>query len=136
MAQTIGDYKKNHKAAAEARTAGNALGQGWGLLNDRAMNAVMETVNNSKFRGMVHPCGKIHDACYYVLDNNAELVSWFNNLVCKEAQWQDHPDIYHPEVGISGNLDIFYPTWADPITLPDNINQVELVNLMNTKVKK
>ena len=136
LAQTIGDYKKNHKAAAEARTAGNALGQGWGLLNDRAMNTVMETVNNSKFRGMVHPCGKIHDACYYVLDNNAELVSWFNNLVCKEAQWQDNPDIYHPEVGISGNLDIFYPTWADPITLPDNINQVELVNLMNTKVKK
>lgn len=52
--------KLSNEAAAEARTAGNALGQGWGLLNDRAMNAVLKRVRESKFNGMVQPCAKIH----------------------------------------------------------------------------
>ena len=31
-------------------------------------------------------------------------------------------------------MDIFYPTWADQISLPDKINPVELIKLMNDKV--
>lgn len=52
----------------------------------------------------------------------------------EEAKWQDHPVIEHPEVGLSANMDIFYPTWADQISLPDKINSLELIKLMNSKV--
>ncbi len=56
--------KLTNLQAQEARTAGNALGQSWGLLNDRAMLAVLEKVKASKFRNDILPASKIHDCCY------------------------------------------------------------------------
>lgn len=124
--------KLSKEASAESRTAGNALGQSWGLLNDRAMNAVMHTVDNSKWAGMVQPCGKVHDSCYYLIKNNVELIAWFNKLVVKESLWQNHPEIYHPQVGLGGQLDIFYPNWATPVTLPTDISEDGLVTLIKS----
>lgn len=135
LKSSIAGKKLSSEAAAEGRTAGNALGQGWGLLNDRAMNAVMHAVDNSKWAGMVQPCAKIHDACYYLIKNNAELLVWFNELVVRESLWQDHPDIYHPDVGLGGQLDIFYPNWATPLTLPTKLNQEELIELVRNHIE-
>ena len=132
--QTKGDYTKNTKASAEARTAGNALGQGWGLLNDRAMNAVLRRAKEAGYQYDILPVAKIHDATYYLVRNKAHIVAWLNNTIVEEAKWQNHPVIEHPEVGLSANMDIFYPTWADPIGLPDKINSLELIKLMNSKV--
>lgn len=136
LGASLPNTKLSSEAAAEARTAGNALGQGWGLLNDRAMNAVMNQVDNSKWRGMVQPCAKIHDCCYYLVRNNAELLTWFNELVVKESLWQDHPEIYHPEVGLGGQLDVFYPNWATPLTLPEECSQEEVVSLVQEHIGK
>ena len=66
--------------------------------------------------------------------NKAHIVAWLNNVIVEEAKWQNHPVIEHPEVGLSANMDIFYPTWADPNGLPDKINSLELIKLMNSKV--
>lgn len=100
------------------------------------MNAVMNQVDNSKWAGMVQPCAKIHDATYYIIKNNAELITWFNDLVVKESLWQDHPDIYHPEVGLGGQLDIFYPNWATPLNLPTQLNQNELISLVKSHLEE
>lgn len=52
--------KTPNEAKAEGRTAGNALGQGWGLLNNRAANEFMERVWNSPYAEFIRPCAHIH----------------------------------------------------------------------------
>lgn len=115
---------------AEGRTAGNALGQSWGLLNSRAMNVVMQRVRANGYELDILPVAAIHDCNYYLIRNNASLISWFNSVVREEAEWNDHPDIYHDEVGLGGDLDIFYPSWATPLTLPADVTQESLVQLV------
>ena len=60
LSKTKGNYEKDSKASAEARTAGNALGQGWGLLNDRAMNAVLSRAKEAGYQYDILPVCKIH----------------------------------------------------------------------------
>lgn len=117
------------EAQAEGRTAGNALGQSWGLLNNRAGIELQERTFNSSYRFDVRPCAHIHDAQYFIVKDDALTVHWLNENIVECMQWQDHPDIAHPEVGLGGELDLFYPSWADPITLPNNISIRELIAL-------
>lgn len=117
-------------ASAEARTAGNALGQGWGVLNDRAMNEVIEEVDKLGLTEDILPVGKIHDACYYKVRNDIDTILTLNKLTTKAACWQDHPVIAHPDVHLSGQLDLFYPDWASPITLPEDCTEEQLLNLV------
>lgn len=77
----------------------------------------------------------IKDACYYMIRNDADLIVWFNKIVTEEAKWQDHPVIAHPEVGLAGELDLFFPNWATPLTLPEDLNQEELINLCINHIK-
>ena len=110
-------------AAAEGRTAGNALGQGWGMLNSRAMNKVMEQVDAMGLTQDILPVAMIHDATYYLVRNDVKVIETINRLAVEQAYWNDHPDIYHPEVGLGGQLDLFYPSWATPITLPEECDE-------------
>ena len=114
-------------AAAEGRTAGNALGQGWGMLNSRAMNKVMEQVDNLGLSEDILPVAMIHDATYYLVRNDIKTIETLNRLAVEQAYWNDHPDIYHPEVGLGGQLDLFYPSWATPITLPEQCDEQTLI---------
>ena len=52
--------KLTNLQAAESRTAGNALGQGWGLLNNRAMNAVLKRVDEAGLAESIYPIAAIH----------------------------------------------------------------------------
>lgn len=113
---------------AEARTAGNALGQGWGMLNDRAMNEVLNQVDKLGLNNDILPVNKIHDCCYYLVRNDIQTISTLNTLCTNAAKWQNHPDIEHPDVGLSGQLDLFYPDWSNPITLPEQCNEECLLN--------
>lgn len=115
---------------AEARTAGNALGQGWGMLNDRAMNEVLNQIDLMGLSEAVLPVNKIHDCCYYLVKNDITIINILNTLCVKAASWQAHEDIYHPEVGLSGQLDLFYPDWSHPITLPEECNEEQLITLV------
>lgn len=114
-------------AAAEGRTAGNALGQGWGMLNSRAMNKVMEQVDKLGLSEDILPVAMIHDATYYLVRNDVKTIETLNRLAVEQAYWNDHPDIYHPEVGLGGQLDLFYPSWATPITLPEQCDEQTLI---------
>ena len=79
----------------------------------------------------IYPIVTVHDACYYMVKNDVDSILYLNKLTTKEARWQDHPDIYHPEVGLGGQLDIFHPDWSNPITLPENCDEPTLINLAN-----
>lgn len=130
LANTVYSDKMSNLASAEARTAGNALGQGWGVLNDRAMNEVINNIDSLGLTENILPLAKIHDACYYLVRNDIDIILKLNELTTKAAKWQDHPVIAHDEVHLSGQLDLFYPDWAHPITLPEECNEEQLINLV------
>ena len=115
---------------AEGRTAGNALGQGWGILNSRAMNKVMNQVDKLGLSEYILPVAMIHDATYYVVKNDIYIIETINRLTVEQAYWQNHPDIYHSKVTLGGQLDLFYPDWSSPITLPEKCDEECLINIV------
>ena len=110
-------------AAAEGRTAGNALGQSWGLLNDRALNEVITKVDELGLTTSILPVGKVHDCGYYLVKNDIALIEILNKLCVQAAKWQEHPVIADDDVHLSGQLDLFHPSWATPITLPEECDE-------------
>lgn len=118
-----------YEAAAEGRTAGNALGQSYGLLNNRAANAFMQKVWASPYRYDILPVALIHDAIYLLIRGRADVVEWANKHLPHEMSWQELPEIQHPTVKINAALDLFWPDWAHPITLPFEATQDQLKEL-------
>lgn len=130
-----GNSKTPHEAEAEGRTAGNALGQSWCLLNSRAWSEFMKVVRDSEYRLDIRPCAQIHDAGYALVRDNVEIVSYVNEHLVKAVQWQDHPDIYHDEVKLGGELSIFYPTWCQELVIPNGANQDEISSLVSSYIQ-
>lgn len=122
----LGQRNTPYEAAAEGRTAGNAIGQSWGLLNSRAANEFMEKVWDSEYRLDILPVNQIHDASYYLVRNDVHVVKFVNDNLVKAMQWQDHPAIAHPTVKLGGELSIFFPTWADEIVIPNGATEDEI----------
>lgn len=136
LAQVIrGNKKTPTEAEAEGRTAGNALGQSWCLLNTRAGSEFMGKTRKSKHKYQVRPCAQIHDASYYVIPDDLDVLMYVNKHLVKAVQWQDHPDIYHPDVGLGGEVSIFYPTWAKEIEIPNGATQEEILSIVSEKTK-
>ena len=115
-----------YEAAAEGRTAGNAMGQSYGLLNNRAAVDFMKKVWASPYRLDIKPIALIHDAIYLLVRDDVFVVEWANRELIKSMQWQELPEIQHPTVKLGAALDIFWPSWANPITLPNNATQEEI----------
>ena len=121
-----GTSKTPYEAEAEGRTAGNALGQSWCLLNSRASAEFMGKVRKSKFRLNIRPCAHIHDAQYMLVKDDIDSVMFANEHLVNAVKWQDHPDIIHDEVFLGGELSIFWPTWKDEIVIPNEATQEEV----------
>ena len=127
LAQVLrGTCKTPYEAEAEGRTAGNALGQSWCLLNNRAGSEFMRKVRTSEFRLDIRPCIHIHDAQYFMIRDNMDTLQYTNKHLVEAVNWQDHPDIAHPEVGLGGELSLFYPTWANEIEIPNHATPNEV----------
>ena len=122
-----------YEASAEGRTAGNALGQSYGLLNNRAAVDFMRKVWASKYRYDIKPVALIHDAIYILIRNDVEVVEFANRELIKSMQWQELPEIQHPTVKLGAALDIFYPDWAHAITLPNKADQKIIMELCSKK---
>lgn len=118
-----------YEAKAESRTAGNALGQSYGLLNNRAGIEMRKRVLASPYKYDILPISHIHDAQYFLVREDAEIMAWFNKNLVECMQWQDLPEIQHPTVKIGGEVDVFYPSWAEATTLPINATAKDIVNL-------
>jgi DNA polymerase-1 len=132
----LGNRSTPWEAAAEGRTAGNAIGQSYGLLNNRAGIAFMERVYASKYRYDIHPVAWIHDAGYYILKQDLGCLKFANDGIVGEMSWQELPEIQHPEVKLGADLDLFYPSWAKPVTLPNFASEAELKAVCNAHVEK
>lgn len=127
----FGSGRMPYEAAAEGRTAGNALGQSYGLLNNRSAMDFMRKVWASKYRLDIKPVALIHDASYFVIKDDVEVVEWANNELIKSMQWQELPELQHPTVKLGAALDIFWPSWAKATTLPNGSSQESIINICN-----
>ena len=121
--------KMPREAAAEGRTAGNALGQSYGLLNNRAAVDFWTKVWASPYRYDILPCALIHDAIYALIKAEPEIMEWANRELIKSMQWQELPEIQHPQVKLGAALDIFWPNWSNAVTLPNNATAAEIVDI-------
>lgn len=133
----FGSGRMPYEASAEGRTAGNALGQSYGLLNNRAANAFMEKVRASKYRLDIKIVALIHDAIYILIRDDVAVVEWVNHELITAMQWQDLPEIAHPTVKLGAALDIFWPNWGTATTIPNGADQATILALcQETKLKK
>lgn len=122
----FGSSKMPYEAAAEGRTAGNALGQSYGLLNNRAAVDFMKKVWVSKHRHDIKPVGMIHDSIYLLIKDDAETMEWANRELIVSMKWQELPEIQHTVVKLSANLDVFWPDWSNAITLQNGATAEEI----------
>lgn len=131
-----GNSRTPREAEAEGRTAGNALGQSWCLLNSRAGSEFMGEVRKSVHRLSIRPSAQIHDAGYFIIRDDIDAIQFANDKLVKAVQWQEHPDIVHPLVKLSGKLGIFYPSWVSEITLPNGASAEEIQHAVQAHLDK
>jgi len=130
LKQTILNVGKTPKeAAAEGRTAGNAMGQSYCMLNNRAASEFMGKVRKSKHRLDIKPCAHIHDAQYYLVrdEGSMEPLMYMNEHLPKAVAWQDDPEIYHDQVKLSGSVEIYWPNWNHGFDIPNSCSETEII---------
>jgi len=126
----LGNSKTPNEAQAEARTAGNALGQSWCLLNTRASVEFMTRVRTSQYAKDIRPIAHIHDAQYYDIPDDIDVLTYVNRFLVDAVKWQKDPKIYHPQVGIEGELAVFHPSWAYPIPIPNDATRDQIFDIV------
>jgi DNA polymerase-1 len=137
IARVVDPYKSGvpYEIKKEIKTAGNALGQSYGLLNSHAANQFMQRVwAHSIYRTCVLPAAQIHDSQYYMVKNNLDLLKWVNDNLIDCMSWNQLPEIYHPQVGLGAELEIFFPSWADPIGIPNNASVTDIHDLLKRSI--
>lgn len=125
-----------YETEAEGRTAGNALGQSYGQLTNRALREFMKKVRVSPYRNLIKPVAMIHDAIYLMIADRLDVVTWVNKELVKAMQWQELPEIQHDTVKIGAGLEIFYPTWANAIEIPNDTKSEEIYRLCREAVSE
>lgn len=119
LVQTIRGTKRTpYEAEAEGRSAGNALGQSWCLLTNRASAEFMGKVRASEYRLDIKPVAFVHDANYHLVRDDVRVVMFINEHLREANRWQEHPDITHDKVKLDGAVSLFYPDWSNEIELP------------------
>lgn len=136
LAQVIrGTSKTPYEAEAEGRTAGNALGQSYCLLNERAGVEFMGKVRKSQYRLDVRPCAHIHDAQYCLVRESVPAILYVNQHLVEAVKWQELPEIAHNEVHLGGNLSIFWPDWAHEVEIPNGVGESGLFEALSKKLE-
>lgn len=130
----LGKSYTPYEAQKEARTAGNALGQSYCMLNNRAAIEFMDRVDKSPYRLDIKMICLIHDAIYLIVRDDLDVVHWVNTNLPDCMSWQNLPDIQHPTVKLSGSLDIFYPSWANPIGIPKGATKEEIQTICRNAI--
>lgn len=114
----------------ERKSAGNALGQSYGLLTSRAGLAFMEKVwANPDLCNKIFPISFIHDFLGFIWIDEPEVTEFVNRELTTEMKWQELEDIKHPTVGLSGDLELFYPTWNEPHKLENDATLADVIEL-------
>jgi DNA polymerase-1 len=132
----LGTSKTPHEAASEGRTAGNALGQSWCMLNSRALSEFMEITRMGEYRMDIKPCASIHDANYFLIRDNMEVLRYTNTHLAKAVSWQEDPLIQNEHISMSGELDVYYPNWNHGMTIPNNATEPDIKVLTKKHMEK
>lgn len=137
LGQTIlNSFKTPYEAKAEARTVGNAMGQSYGMLNNRAGIEVQEKTLASPYALDIWPCCHIHDAQYFLVRNRIEPIDFLNSVLVPAMEWQELDEIKHPEVTLGGELSVFYPSWANEVKIPNGATPDEIKRIAKEATKK
>lgn len=131
----MGTSKTPHEAASEGRTAGNALGQSWCMLNNRAASEFMSMVRAGEHRLNIKPCAHIHDAQYYLIKDDMKTLMYVNTHLSQAVRWQDDPLIENEYIDMSGQLEIFHPTWCHGFDIPNETDEEEIKCLITKYLK-
>jgi len=133
-----GNRSTPYEAEAEGRTAGNALGQSWCLLNTRASIQFMKKVRSGPYQHQIRPIAHIHDAQYFLIPDNLHILRYVNKHLVAAVEWQDHPDIRHPDVKLGGKLTVFHPNWASEpvIDIPNGANSTQIYDSVNKALEQ
>jgi DNA polymerase-1 len=119
----------------ERRSAGNALGQSYCMLNNRAALAFMQKVwADPVMRTKIFPAIFIHDASYFIWKNSPKVTKFVNDNLIQEMRWQELPDIQHDQVKLGAELDIYYPSWKYPHTLKNNLSLQDIETKLNVTI--
>lgn len=73
------------------------------------------------------------DAIYLMVKDDIRIVKWINDNLIECMAWQELPEIQHDEVKLASELDIYYPTWANEITLPNHATEQEILDICHNK---
>lgn len=132
LAKSIpGNSKTPYLAIAEARSVGNAVsGQSYGMLTNRALNEFMERVWKSEYSLDIFPVATIHDAIYLVIKDNINVVKWVNDNLAECMSWQELPELKHDKIKLTAELGLFYPNWANEITLPNKASRKQIKEIV------
>jgi DNA polymerase-1 len=124
------------QAHKEVKTAGNALGQSYGLLNTRAANEFMQRVWDSPYKYDIVPTCQIHDSLYFMVRNRLDILEWLNNNLIECMEWNELPEIQHETVKLRAELEVYYPSWSDPIKIPNKASRQTIKNILIKALKK
>jgi len=124
-----------YQAQKEGRTVGNAQGQSYGLLNNRAAIELHKKLLASPYAEDIRPICHIHDAQYFIVKDDLNVIKWLNDNLVKEMEWQELPELHDPIIKLGGECSIFYPTWADEIAIPNGASKPEIYNTVHTTIK-
>ena len=129
--------KTPYEAAAEGRTAGNTLGQGYCMLNSRAGSEFMTKVRaNEDHRLNIKPCAQIHDAGYFLIKDDMPTLLYTNEHLSQAVSWQEDPAIQNEHIKMSGNLAIFHPHWGKEFDIPNETTVGEVQKLITKHLEK
>lgn len=114
------------QAHQEMKTAGNALGQSYGLLNSYSANLFMQRVWASEYKYMVLPCMQVHDSQYYMVRNTLDCLKWVNDNLIECMEWNQLAPIQHPDVGLGATLELYHSNWAEKISIPNRASKAKI----------
>jgi len=132
----LGTSKTPFEAAAEGRTAGNALGQSWCMLNSRASTEFMGRVRREKYRLDIKPCAHIHDAQYFLIRDDMDVLQYTNEHLANAVAWQDDPLIANDQIKMSGQLELFHPHWGKGFDIPNMASKETIITEINKHKKR
>ena len=81
----------------------------------------------------IKPIAQIHDSLYFLVRDTYECVKWFNDNLIECMEWQDLPELQHPIVKLGGAVEIYHPTWADTLSLNNNLSFTEIRDAIRTQ---
>lgn len=132
----LGTSKTPKEAAAEGRTAGNALGQSWCMLNSRAASEFLSKARSGIHRLDIKPCAQIHDAQYYLIKDDIDTLMYVNEHLSKAVSWQEDPLIQNEHINMSGQLEIYFPDWNHGFDIPNDADKGQIKSLIKEHITK